>query len=115
VISDREGNIFGRFTPVEWESRKWKWQWNGKIGDGHNSRKANDSEKSFVFVFVFIFTLTNAHKLQSPFSATNRSDDALNDSHGLTRNDQLPPAESVRPAIWICPNRRGMMRGVTIN
>jgi hypothetical protein len=101
-ILDTKRNIIGLFMPVEWDRQKWKWKWkwklNEKIEDGHNSRKANDSEKSFVF--VFIFTLTNAHKLQSPFSATNRSSDALNNSRGLTRDDQLPPAESVRPAIW---------------
>jgi hypothetical protein len=43
VILDTEGNIFGAFTPVEWESR----------GDW----TADDSEKSF------LFTLTNPHNI----------------------------------------------------
>jgi hypothetical protein len=42
VILDTEGNIFGGFTPVEWESRVWNgkrdWEW-----------KADDSQKSFLF------------------------------------------------------------------
>jgi hypothetical protein len=36
VILDTEGNIFGGFTPVEWESGDWHW-------------RADDSQKSFVF------------------------------------------------------------------
>jgi hypothetical protein len=51
VILDTEGNIFGGFTPVEWESR----QWNGKNGDEDNCKKADDSGKSF------LFTLKNPH------------------------------------------------------
>jgi hypothetical protein len=50
VILDTEGNIFGGFTPVEWESRKWK-------GIGMNCLKADDSEKSF------LFTLKNPHNI----------------------------------------------------
>jgi hypothetical protein len=53
VILDTEGNIFGGFTPVKWESREW----NGKRGKGDNCVKADDSEKSF------IFTLKNGHKV----------------------------------------------------
>jgi hypothetical protein len=48
VILDTKGNIFGGFTPVEWESRVFK-------GDGKNCVKADDSLKSFVF------TLKNPH------------------------------------------------------
>jgi uncharacterized coiled-coil protein SlyX len=44
LIQDTEGNIFGGFTPVEWESREWYW-------------KADPSLKSFVF------TLKNPHNL----------------------------------------------------
>jgi hypothetical protein len=43
VILDTKGNIFGGFTPVEWESRYW--------------RKADPTQKSFVF------TLTNPHNI----------------------------------------------------
>jgi hypothetical protein len=43
VILDTEGNIFGGFTPVEWESR--------------SCSKADDSEKSF------LFTLKNPHNI----------------------------------------------------
>jgi hypothetical protein len=45
VILDTDGNIFGGFTPVAWESRVW----NGKTGDANNCYKADDSQKSFLF------------------------------------------------------------------
>jgi hypothetical protein len=45
VILDTNGNIFGGFTPVEWESR----QWNGKSGSESNCRKADPTLKSFLF------------------------------------------------------------------
>jgi hypothetical protein len=47
VILDTEGNIFGGFTPVEWESPP---SWKGK---------ADDSVKSFVF------TLKNPHNISA--------------------------------------------------
>jgi hypothetical protein len=53
VILDTEGNIFGGFTPVEWESRVW----NGRRQEEDNTRKADESLKSFVF------TLKNPHNL----------------------------------------------------
>jgi hypothetical protein len=53
VILDTDGNIFGGFTPVEWESRVW----NRKGGDRNNCRKADDSQKSF------LFTLKNPHNI----------------------------------------------------
>jgi hypothetical protein len=46
VILDTEGNIFGGFTPVEWESRTSS-PW----------CKADDSQKSF------LFTLKNPHNI----------------------------------------------------
>jgi hypothetical protein len=50
VILDTKGNIFGGFTPVEWESRtSISWV------DTSNCYKADDSLKSFVF------TLKNPH------------------------------------------------------
>jgi hypothetical protein len=51
VILDTEGNIFGGFTPVEWESLVW----NGTYFININTFKADDSLKSFVF------TLKNPH------------------------------------------------------
>jgi hypothetical protein len=39
------GNIFGGFTPLEWESRVW----NGKYNDEDNRWKCDDSLKSFLF------------------------------------------------------------------
>jgi hypothetical protein len=54
VFLDTEGNIFGAFTPLEWESRKWKGKWKGK---GSNCLKADDSQKSF------LFTLKNPHNI----------------------------------------------------
>jgi hypothetical protein len=53
VILDTNGNIFGGFTPVEWESRAW----NGKYGIESNLWKADDSLLSFVF------TLKNPHNV----------------------------------------------------
>jgi hypothetical protein len=53
VILDTDGNVFGGFTPVEWESRVW----NGKGGDENNCLKADASLKSF------IFTLKNPHNV----------------------------------------------------
>jgi hypothetical protein len=53
VILDTKGNIFGGFTPVEWESRVW----NGKRWDKDNCWKADDSQKSF------LFTLKNPHNI----------------------------------------------------
>jgi hypothetical protein len=43
--------VFGGFTPVEWESRKW----NGKSWDENNCYKGEDSMRSF------LFTLRNPH------------------------------------------------------
>jgi hypothetical protein len=45
VILDTEGNIFGGFTPVQWESRVWS----RKYDDQSNCWKADDSLKSFIF------------------------------------------------------------------
>jgi hypothetical protein len=53
VILDTDGNVFGGFTPVEWESREW----NGKHGREDNCLKADDSLKSF------LFTLKNPHNI----------------------------------------------------
>jgi hypothetical protein len=53
VIFDINGNIFGGFTPVEWESRVW----NGKWADENNRFKADESRKSF------LFTLKNPHNI----------------------------------------------------
>jgi hypothetical protein len=47
VILDTEGNIFGGFTPVEWESRVWNKI--DKDGDNDNTLKADNSLKSFLF------------------------------------------------------------------
>jgi hypothetical protein len=45
LISDTDGNIFGGFTPVKWESREW----NGKEGNENNCYKGDDSLRSFLF------------------------------------------------------------------
>jgi hypothetical protein len=50
---DTDGNIFGGFTPVEWESRVF----NGKRGLESNCWKSDESMKSF------IFTLKNPHNI----------------------------------------------------
>jgi hypothetical protein len=51
VILDTQGNVFGGFTPVEWESRKPNSQ------SHSSSLKADGSQKSFVF------TLKNPHNV----------------------------------------------------
>jgi hypothetical protein len=53
MILDTRGNIFGGFTPVEWESREW----NGKGGKQDNTHKGDPSLKSF------LFTLKNPHNV----------------------------------------------------
>jgi hypothetical protein len=53
VILDTEGNIFGGFTPVEWESRRC----NLRLGKCDNRFKADHSLRSF------IFTLKNPHSI----------------------------------------------------
>jgi hypothetical protein len=53
VILDTKGNIFGGFTPLEWESREW----NRKYDNESNCWKADDSLKSF------LFTLKNPHNI----------------------------------------------------
>jgi hypothetical protein len=63
VILDTKGNIFGGFTPVEWESRVSK-------RDGSNCKKADESLKSF------LFTLKNPHNIPArkfPLKAEKKS------------------------------------------
>jgi hypothetical protein len=50
VIVDTNGNIFGGFTPLTWESRR-----PNSATDWSNCAKADDSLKSF------LFTLKNPH------------------------------------------------------
>jgi hypothetical protein len=54
LIEDTEGNIFGGFTPVKWESRQYDDQASDALGR-NNCYKADPSLKSFVF------TLKNPH------------------------------------------------------
>jgi hypothetical protein len=51
LILDTDGNVFGGFTPVQWESRQPRSSGNG------NCVKADPSQKSF------LFTLVNPHKV----------------------------------------------------
>jgi hypothetical protein len=53
VVLDTRRYIFGGFTPVEWEARKWK----GEHEDNSHCLKADPSQKSF------LFTLTNPHNI----------------------------------------------------
>jgi hypothetical protein len=53
VIFDTNGNVFGGFTPVEWESREW----NGEKMAGNNRWKADVSLRSF------LFTLKNPYNI----------------------------------------------------
>jgi hypothetical protein len=54
LVLDTEGNIFGGFTPVEWESREYSYQARIALGRS-NCYKADRSLKSF------LFTLQNPH------------------------------------------------------
>jgi hypothetical protein len=54
VILDTKGNIFGGFTPVEWESQKRKLPF---FSASDPFYKADDSQKSF------LFTLKNPHDI----------------------------------------------------
>jgi hypothetical protein len=53
LILDTDGNIFGGFTPVEWESREWS----ESPADDEKCLKGDPSLKSF------LFTIKNPHKL----------------------------------------------------
>jgi hypothetical protein len=53
LIEDTDGNTFGGFTPLEWESRVH----NGWEGQRDNRFKGDDSERTF------IFTLKNPHNI----------------------------------------------------
>jgi hypothetical protein len=53
LVLDTKGNVFGGFTPLQWEARVW----NGKEGDQSNVYKCDDSLKSF------LFTLKNPHDI----------------------------------------------------
>jgi hypothetical protein len=67
VSLDTDGNIFGGFTPLKWESRKW----NGKKGKENNCLKADASLKSF------LFTLKNPHNVparQFPLKAEKKDE-----------------------------------------
>jgi hypothetical protein len=55
VILDTDGNVFGGFTPVRWESRVH----NGKGGGENNCWKADESLRSF------LFTLRNPHNVRA--------------------------------------------------
>jgi hypothetical protein len=52
VILNTNGNIFGGFTPVEWEFPPPKFPW-----DNSNCSKADETQKSF------LFTLDNPHNV----------------------------------------------------
>jgi hypothetical protein len=69
VILDTKGNIFGGFTPVEWESREW----NGRYGNENNCYKADPTLKSF------LFTLKNPHNVPARRFAlkVEQKDDAI--------------------------------------
>jgi hypothetical protein len=58
LIQDTDGNIFGGFTPVQWESREYDKEGSRALG-GNNCYKADPSQKSFVF------TLKNPHNLRA--------------------------------------------------
>jgi hypothetical protein len=51
LIQDTDGNIFGGFTPVEWQSRSWNWQ----KESNDNCRTADPSLRSY------LFSLKNPH------------------------------------------------------
>jgi hypothetical protein len=53
MIHDTDGNIFGGYTPLEWESREW----NGNRDETNSCLKCDNRLKSF------IFTLKNPHNI----------------------------------------------------
>jgi hypothetical protein len=74
VILDTNGNIFGCFTPTEWESRK-------EIGSGRNCHKSDPTLKSFQF------TLRNPHNFPPRrFSLNTNAQD-----HAITCRSQSGP------------------------
>jgi hypothetical protein len=69
LIQDQNENVFGGFTPVEWETREWP----RKLGPESNCFKADPSLKSFVF------TLKNPHNFPASKFALKaaKKDDAI--------------------------------------
>jgi hypothetical protein len=82
VILDTNGNIFGGFTPVEWESRVW----NGKHGKDDNLFKADPSLKSF------LFTLNNPHK----FPARRFALKAETKENAMNRDSDWGPTTAIK-------------------
>jgi hypothetical protein len=78
VILDIDGNVFGGFTPVEWESRVWNWK-GGKL---NNCYKADESLKSF------LFTLKNPHRIAARRFAlqAEKKDEAISCNYELGPN-----------------------------
>jgi hypothetical protein len=73
LIVDTDGNMFGGFTSVEWESRVW----NRKYGKENNGWKGDDSGRSF------LFTLRNPHGVpprKFPLKAERKQDAIYCDS-----------------------------------
>jgi hypothetical protein len=70
LIEDTDGNIFGGFTPLMWESREWNW----RRGKENNCVKADTSLRSF------IFTLKNPHNVPARRFAlkAEKKDEAIN-------------------------------------
>jgi hypothetical protein len=56
LVRDTGGNIFGGFTPVEWESRKWS---RSSDSRENNCLKADPTLESF------LFTLRNPHRIRA--------------------------------------------------
>jgi hypothetical protein len=85
LILDTKGDIFGGFTPIEWESRVW----NGNFRYEDNCQKADPSQKSF------LFTLENPHNFPAQRFALKAAGkgDALR-----CRFDRGPSFND----LWIC-------------
>jgi hypothetical protein len=87
LILDTEGNIFGGFTPIKWESRVWNKKW----GDEDNSWKADGNQKSF------LFTVKNPHKFPARRFALKETRKRM---AIRCRSDRGPHFND----LWICDN-----------
>lgn len=48
VIQDTDGNVFGGFTPIKWESRVW----NQQMWEKNNCPKGDSSRRTFLFTIL---------------------------------------------------------------
>jgi hypothetical protein len=110
LILDTEGNIFGGFTPVEWESRVWKKAnlddlVKKKRRDVDHTWKVDDSQKSF------LFTLKNPHNIPAMRFALKAEKGHVYDA--ICCDSKSGPGFGFQD-ICVCSDRNGNPGGSTL-